>query len=380
MNRSSLVTAVAIAATSCSAVAAQAASTAVNLRIEGASQTIFEGPVTTDGRLVRGHPCDGTSSTQPPQAPGATVGAALDDAALASGFSWTGNWQNNTFGGVNYGDDFFIPEIGGETASGGQFWGLYRNEGFADHGACQQQVSVGDRIVFALANGGEQLLSLASPSRATVGQSVTLLVTEHDGLGATVPSAGASVGGRTTGADGRVIVQFSSPGFQSLKATKAGAIRSNRATVCVQSVGGNECEGVPDTPLSLGGVAPQAAVPADRRKPTAHIASVRRGQRFHRRGPKTFRGKVADETAVMQVYLRLRRASGGRCRWFSGKREVFTDATSCAKARFFRIGDDAAWSYQLASRLGPGSYVLEVKVLDKASNAGTDQVRFQVVK
>ena len=44
---------------------AQAAPVTVNLRVEGSSSTIFEGPVTTDGKQIdKGdgpHPCDGTN-------------------------------------------------------------------------------------------------------------------------------------------------------------------------------------------------------------------------------------------------------------------------------------------------------------------------------
>jgi hypothetical protein len=42
-----------------------------------------------------------------------------------------------------------------------------------------------------------------------------------------------------------------------------------------------------------------------------------------------------------------------RCRWFSGKRGVFTHRTvPCSKARFFRVGTNPKFSYLLPSRLG----------------------------
>ena len=45
---------------------ARAAPVTVNLRVEGATSTIFEGPVTTDGKVINKgdgpHPCDGTTT------------------------------------------------------------------------------------------------------------------------------------------------------------------------------------------------------------------------------------------------------------------------------------------------------------------------------
>ena len=85
------------------------------------------------------------------------------------------------------------------------------------------------------------------------------------------------------------------------------------------------------------------------------------------------------------MFLRLRATNGGdltaasKCRWFSGKRGVFTHRTvPCAKARFFRVGPSAKFSYLLPARLGHGKYVLDVKVLDRAYNAGRASVPFGV--
>ncbi len=62
---------------------AWAAPATVNLRVEGATSTIFEGPVTTDGKVIdKGGTtlvCDGTSNPGNP-GPGPTAISALDDA------------------------------------------------------------------------------------------------------------------------------------------------------------------------------------------------------------------------------------------------------------------------------------------------------------
>jgi hypothetical protein len=71
--------------------------------------------------------------------------------------------------------------------------------------------------------------------------------------------------------------------------------------------------------------------------------------------------------------------SASRCRWFSGKRQVFTHRTvRCSRARFFRVGSQPKFSYLLPARLGKGKYVLDVKVLDRAYNAGRETLSFKV--
>ena len=68
--------------------------TLVNLRIEGSTTTIFEGPVLTFGHNVTtasggNHHCDGTNNNQNP-APGPTCTSALDDASKTAHFAFDG--------------------------------------------------------------------------------------------------------------------------------------------------------------------------------------------------------------------------------------------------------------------------------------------------
>ena len=68
----------------------------VNLRIEGSSSTIFEGPVTTNAKTLTKdasgpHACDGTNGGANPT-PGPTMTTALDDGSIAGGFTWAGTW------------------------------------------------------------------------------------------------------------------------------------------------------------------------------------------------------------------------------------------------------------------------------------------------
>jgi len=68
--------------------------TTVNLRIEAATYTIFEGPVFTNGHNVTTasggtHPCDGTNNNPNPT-PGPTTTSVLNDASKLHHFSWDG--------------------------------------------------------------------------------------------------------------------------------------------------------------------------------------------------------------------------------------------------------------------------------------------------
>ena len=75
--------AVAFAVLAVAAPTAAAEPVSVNLRVEGQSTTIFDGPVTTDGHAVTTqssgtHPCDGTNGGSSPT-PVPTATAALDE-------------------------------------------------------------------------------------------------------------------------------------------------------------------------------------------------------------------------------------------------------------------------------------------------------------
>ena len=98
-----------------------------------------------------------------------------------------------------------------------------------------------------------------------------------------------------------------------------------------------------------------------------------------RRAPRLLRGRVAsDPSGLRAVKLRLTRRVGKKCSYFSGSRERFRPMR-CGRGSFFRIGDEAEWSYLLPRRPGRGSYVLEVKAIDGAFNRGAvTRVRFRV--
>ncbi|CUA74630.1 hypothetical protein RSOLAG22IIIB_05638 [Rhizoctonia solani] len=206
--------------------------TSVNVRIEGATSTIFEGTVITKGRDVKtpsggSHHCDGTNNGQNP-APGPTCTSALADVADLSGIKWDGTWDANF-------DDFFVTRIGGSTQTSSQFWGLLLNWQFTPVGGCQQQVAAGDTILWAFdAFSKTYFLKLDGPSTAKVGVPIQVLVI--DGSSGDKIS-GATIAGYPSSSDndGNLSLTFTSAGKKKLKAQRPDSLRSNALTIQVTS-------------------------------------------------------------------------------------------------------------------------------------------------
>ena len=353
---------------------AVAAPVTVQLRVEGSASTLFEGPITTDGKPIdKGggpHPCDGTTNpTTPPTPPGPTMTAALDDASLAAGFPWEATWFD--FG------DFFITKIGTDAGTASSFWGTVLNYEPTSLGGCWQQVRQGDDLLFAFGDVYAQpLLKLSGPQAASVGQWVTYTVTDAK-TGSPVRSA--VVAGRRTSAAGEARIFFDSPGVKRLKADAPNMIRSSALTICVASATGGDC----GLPAQLGSQQNAAAV--DSVAPSARIKGPRNGKRYAR-GPRVLRGTASDgQSGVRTVQLSLRRRTGRKCSQWSARSERFVGKT-CRKKAFFDAGAGPSWSYLLPDPLPRGRYVLDVKAVDRAGNIqsrfvrGRTRVVFQVIR
>jgi hypothetical protein len=208
--------------------AAAAAPTAVDVRIEGKTSTIFTGPVTTDGKTVNpqsggAHICDGTNGDANPS-PGPTATSALDDAAIKGGFGWTGTW----FGSFG---DYSVDSVAGESSTSSEFWGVFVNGESLMVGGCQFIVEAGDEVLWTFdAFSKLGALKLAAPAATQTGKPIEVKVANR-ATGA--PIAGASVGAATTAADGTASLSFAEPGVYRLKAEKAAWIRSSELRVCV---------------------------------------------------------------------------------------------------------------------------------------------------
>jgi hypothetical protein len=353
---------------------ALAAPATVQLRVEGASSTIFEGPVTTDGKTItKGTDtlaCDGTSAN-PPQGPGPTMTSALDDGLASAGLSWEASFFN----------DFFVSSINGEAndIGGNRYWGYALNGVAVSVGGCQQLVQPGDEVLFAFDfftqtppnYPPKPLLRLAGPGKVATGAQADVTVTDET---TGTAFAGASVGGQQSDAAGRARLVFASPGLVSLKAEAPGSVRSNALKICVSADGNGDC-GVPPEQLGSPSASGRDGV-KDSKAPLARISGLQDGKHYVR-GPRLLKGTARDDgTGVSIVKLALRQHVKGRCRWWSGRRERFV-GSNCHKKFFFGIGSDANWSYQLARSLPPGRYVLDVKAFDRVRNRDEKFVRGQ---
>jgi hypothetical protein len=336
---------------------AVAAPVTVDLRIEGATRTLFEGPVTTDVR-----PFNFTGGEPHACGTAVTSGQVIAAAAEATPFTIAGTW-NDGFGSPTF------DSVAGENVTfdpgTGRYLGEYLNGVSQDMGSCGTPVEPGDRVLFAYAAFGATALALSGPASARPGETVTLKVTDAADGKAIV---GADVAGAKSAADGTVVVGPLAAGVHDFKAEKPEAIRSNRVRVTVAA----------DAPLPL----PAPAAAPDTTPPSAQIAGLKE-KAVLRRGPRKLSGRFgADPSGIRTVKLRLTKRLGKRCWYFSGRMERFR-RTRCGTGAYFAIGDRAEWSYLLPERLTRGRYVFDAIAIDGAGNRtplerGTTRVVFRV--
>ena len=148
IRRATPVALLVLTAFAAAAPAASAAPVSLNVRIEGASKTYYEGPVTTDGHNLTTasagtRKCDGTNNGAYPT-PGPTPFAALDDAARLGRFTWDADWFDSF-------QDFLLTRIAGEPTSATTYWALYVNYAGATVGGCQIRSKAGDEVLLAQA-------------------------------------------------------------------------------------------------------------------------------------------------------------------------------------------------------------------------------------
>lgn len=245
---------------------AAAAPATLSVRIEGASQTLFEGPVSTGPRLIRAssdtssRTCDATGGGS--GAPRATPTVAAADAMALIGETFDGRWYPD-FG------DYLIRRWGPQDQGGGKYWALAVDGVAATAGGCQIGLTSGAGVLWAFgASASTPYLRLSAASdpspapgpaapTATVGtgDALALRVQRSTGSGAPTPAASVTIapvstatdgkGYQTTltsdpravqtGSDGSATVVFDTPGWHRIKATSGGFVRSNRLDVCVRS-------------------------------------------------------------------------------------------------------------------------------------------------
>ena len=149
----------------------------VQVRIEGRTQTLFEGPVTTDGHNITTptspdpHKCDGTNNGAYP-APGPTSGAALDDAARLGSLTWDGEWfqTSRTSRSCAWARTAWTR---GTVSSGVSS----STTGIRVTGGCQERVATGDESTWVFdAFNKSKMLRLTGPETAQTGQAIEVRV------------------------------------------------------------------------------------------------------------------------------------------------------------------------------------------------------------
>jgi hypothetical protein len=257
---------------------AQAAPSQVHVRIEGTTETIFEGPVLSDVHRVRDsndsqwRRCNGVTGLDPSAAPAVVPTSVSSDAMRVIGESFDGLWNSQW-------EDYFIERWGpdAQAADSFKYWGVLVNNVFTDIGGCQFQLDAGDEVLWvynAFDNRPRMVLYPASysggplqatatatlnqpfevevdtwasynegspspqPTRSTtpyVGAEVAPVQTEAKGFQTVDVASPKTV---LTGAGGKASITFTEAGWHRIKAVDfaAGAeaaIRSNRLDVCV---------------------------------------------------------------------------------------------------------------------------------------------------
>ncbi|KAL8927721.1 MAG: hypothetical protein Q9208_002136 [Pyrenodesmia sp. 3 TL-2023] len=201
----------------------------VNLRIEGASNTIYEGPILSGPRNITTpsggtHKCDGTNLNANPY-PGNTPTGALDAASKLRKFPYDGTYSD-TF------EDYFITSIGNSTQTVTQFWGLLVNYQFTPVGGCQQEIMAGDNVLWAFDAFGLAYFLKVTPSVLLVKKGSSKVVTVTDGVTG-VQIEGAVINSVTTDAYGKATLAFPKTGLFQFKAKGNFSVRSNAVKVVV---------------------------------------------------------------------------------------------------------------------------------------------------
>jgi len=146
--RPSIATLIVVSLILVTASVAQAMPTQLNVRIEGRSETLFEGPILTEGHDVEAssdtkeRSCDGINVNDPENVtPGPTPTAAAADALSLIGETFDGEWYPGF-------EDYLIKRWGPDKEENGESWGLVVNNVFTNVGGCQYQLSSGGEVLW----------------------------------------------------------------------------------------------------------------------------------------------------------------------------------------------------------------------------------------
>ena len=335
---------------------------------------------TTTAVPVEGGTCSGTSA-----------GGALYDAVK-------GNWvAKKASGGVEIlgieGID--LPPFGEENYA---YWALWLNNTYATKGACAEELSPGERVVFSaqcFATGSycpsakkpEHFLTetAPSPSPAETGEAVTVKIgslSTTSGKAQSLP-AGVTVTDGTTSvepnASGEASFTFTHAGTYTLQAHGPSAVASDPYTVCVHEGNDGNCGTTPSGAGDVSGFKKELTPTPESKAEFVIRASSPIDQHHYvaAHAPRVLTGKILTTQAVSSVSLSLRRSYRGRCWTFNAQRARFA-RTRCGRQSFFTVASGGTnYSYLLPHKLPAGRYALNVKATG-ASDSATARTVFYV--
>ena len=371
--------------------------TTVTVRVQGVGgETLVpqkEVTTTTTTVPVEGGSCSGTSA-----------GGALYDAA-------GGNWKAFlTSEGVEIVgiDGVNFPRFSEDP---GIYWAVWINGQFAQHGACEEELTTnGTHLVFvaqcyevgplcATKTAPDHFLTMAPPRSAvnvgeplsvTIGSLSTELGSPEPSLppGVTVSAGALST---TPGPGGVATLTFPSAGTYTLQASAPDSVASDAYTVCVHNGNDGTCGSA--TSGSGSAALPSSLTNTPYTGPFAVVADVTGLLDAHHysrsQAPRILSGRVTASAAVSGVDLRLTRTvrtrnGRSRCSYYNGVTDRFR-AMRCGAAhgKFFSVGAASSFSYLLPFALPRGRYVLDVQATDAAGShtqlaRGTSRVVFYV--
>ncbi len=212
--------------------ASAAAATTINVRVEGAANTLFDGAVeTTHGSLtstvgsgIGTHSCNSSGKSTPIATPTRALFLASQSAAGRSLSPLSLQWYESF-------TDFLVISIGGQRPSGKKYWELSVNWKVAESGGCGISLKPNDEVLWAISDGATPPLRLTAARSARKGQALRVRVT-NGASGAAV--AGATVAGVSSNSAGYATVVMSTGDQQILRATKKAATRSNTVKVALR--------------------------------------------------------------------------------------------------------------------------------------------------
>ena len=276
------------------------------------------------------------------------------------------------------------------------YWSFWMNDAPEEVGACGQELSSGDDVVFfaqcdaegtdcpASKTAPEHFLTETSPATAQVGTPIEVMVgslnTETGKADASLPNGITVSAGSlsaTPNARGVAMLTFPSTGTYTIETAAPDSVPSDPHTICVHNGNDGTCGTTVENPIACPATTVACEGPAKVHFPplqpppdVPRVGGVVNGHVYSSRGaPRILAGSVeipAGDT-LREVRIALERTIHHRCFAFSGRRGAFVRA-SCHATRFFDVADTTSFSYLLPARLPAGRYVYDIEAVD---NAGT---------